>query len=553
MTAMPRKASPKKQVRQGVTRDIIPTDHAEQAYPATNEDSPATPATATRVKGPLVARKEVKVLFFAANADEKRLLAVGQEHDAIDTSIGDKFRLIAKLSGRLSDLHQALLDHRPDILHLACHGSTQAELLLMQDGGGVSPVSAAELAETLRVLQGNLSLVVFNACFSSTQASAVRESVGLAIGMGKPIEDSAAVKFAATLYRALASGLSVQDAFDLGKAALKASSASDAMPGLSAREGIDACKVCFVRNESPNPSFWMWILIAASAVAITLAVVPRLFKQPDAPSPSPGMVRFAAAEVRMGVFAADLRPQECRVIPANEDCAELAHPETIRETHVESFDLDQREVTNGEFATWLKENIDLWRPPDEYGIVTTRADPPIQLIRTRKCGDGLTITPEGRAQVTSESARWPVVCVTWHGADEYCRAHGKRLPLEVEWELAAKGGEGRPFPWGVDRPRQDGVAFDLRYGAQAHPRAAGSSPQDVSPNGVYDLGGNVGEWVEDRRDSIEQKTLRGGSFSSRGPCHLLSSGCARTAGDSFHKDLGFRCARSVIDRQREER
>src|SRR5436190_3702920 len=160
------------------------------------------------------------------------------------------------------------------------------------------------------------------------------------------------------------------------------------------------------------------------------------------------MVRFAAADVRMGVFVPGSRPQECSALTASEDCAELGHPEQVRDTHVASFDLDRMEVTNGEFAAWLNANTDLWRPPDEHGIVTTRREPVIPLIRTKKCGDGLTLTPEGHVQVTAEAARWPVLCVTWHGADEYCRAQGKRLPLETEWELAAKGAEARPFPWG---------------------------------------------------------------------------------------------------------
>jgi formylglycine-generating enzyme required for sulfatase activity len=252
----------------------------------------------------------------------------------------------------------------------------------------------------------------------------------------------------------------------------------------------------------------------------------------------------------MGVFAAGSRPAECSALIASEDCAERADLEAVREARVEPFDLDHLEVTNGEFAAWLNANVDLWQPPGDDGIVATRRTPPVRVVRTTRCGDGLTITPEGRAQVTAESARRPVVCVTWHGADEYCRAQGKRLPLEAEWELAAKGAEGRPFPWGVEPPKQDGVAFELRHGAQVHPRDVGASPQDVSPDGVYDLGGNVAEWVEDRRGNLEQKTLRGGSFASSGPCHLLSSSCARAAGDSYHKDLGFRCARSVIDRPR---
>ena len=297
--------------------------------------------------------------------------------------------------------------------------------------------------------------------------------------------------------------------------------------------------------------WWLWVLIAVSCVALTFAVVPRLFKRPDIPpSPPPGMVRFAAASIHMGLLASGSRPPECRGPAAPVDCAEPAHPEMVQDTNVASFDLDRLEVTNGEFAEWLNKHIGLWQPPGDDGIVRTRSTRAIPLIRTTKCGDGLAITPEGRAQATAASAHWPVVCVYWHGADEYCREHGKRLPVEAEWERAAKGTEGRLFPWGLDLPQHDGVSFDLRYGAQVHPRDVGDSPQDVTPDGVRDLGGNVAEWVEDRRGNVEEKTLRGGSFATTGPCRLLSSSCAHASGDSYHKDLGFRCARSVINRQR---
>jgi formylglycine-generating enzyme required for sulfatase activity len=258
------------------------------------------------------------------------------------------------------------------------------------------------------------------------------------------------------------------------------------------------------------------------------------------------MVRFSAASIRLGVFPTGSRPTQCSALSPSEDCAVLDHPENVGETPVAAFDLDKREVTNAEYAAWLNANVDLWQLTP-YSIVTLAREPAISLIRAELCGDGLTITSEKRAHVTVEVARWPVVCVSWYGASEYCRAHGKRLPLEAEWELAAKGAEGRPFPWGMDLPRQDGVAFELGKGTAAHPRAVGESPQDVTPKGVRDLGGNVAEWTEDGHGHPSMKTLRGGSFASIGPCHLLSSGCARTSANAYRRDLGFRCARSLID------
>ena len=302
---------------------------------------------------------------------------------------------------------------------------------------------------------------------------------------------------------------------------------------------------------------WMlgFLAGAAAGASLVLACVLLWPKNPPLAPPPNDMARFSAASIRPGVFAAGSRPQECSALTGSEDCAVLEHPETNGETPVASFDLDRREVTNEEFAGWLNANVDLWKLTP-YSIVTTQGNPAIPLIRTEQCGDGLTITPDNRAHVGAEAARWPVVCVSWYGANEYCRAHDKRLPLDTEWELAAKGAEGRPFPWGTDLPRQDAVAFELRSTAAVHPRAVGDSLQDVTPEGVHDLGGNVAEWVEDRRGSPSdpsEKTLRGGSFASIGPCHLLGSGCRHIPADKYQKDIGFRCARSVIDRQHKER
>jgi len=292
---------------------------------------------------------------------------------------------------------------------------------------------------------------------------------------------------------------------------------------------------------------WIFALLGAATAGASLVLAVILLGPKTLTVPAPkDMVRFAAATIRPGVFAAGARPPECHALTTSEDCAVLEHPENVAETPVASFDLDRLEVTNGQFADWLNANVDLWKLMP-YGIVTTRGESTLPLLQTESCGNGLTIAPDNRAHVTAEAAHWPVVCVSWYGANEYCRAHGKRLPLDTEWELAAKGAEGRPFPWGADLPRQDGVAFELRSGAAVHPRAVGDSPQDVSPEGVHDLGGNAAEWVAGRAGSPSEKTLRGGSFASIGPCHLLGSGCSHIRADKFQKDIGFRCARSVLD------
>jgi formylglycine-generating enzyme required for sulfatase activity len=556
-----------KQKQRAAMRHVILAGPREQELASADDEHPGAEVTRrARSHGAHAARKRVKILFFAANIRTGEQLALDEEYRAIEQAIRtarhrDAFQLIPKLAARRSDLQDALLEHSPDVVHFACHGSSQAEILLLSDGPGSEPVPAAALASLFGVLRDNLALVVFNACFASEQASAIRQCAGLAIGMRARIEDRAAIAFASALYGALAYGRSVRDAFDLGVAAVEAVDARQKrLPRLFAGTGLDARTVHLVSDARHRRLFGLFGGAAAGALLVLVWLLlrfePSTSQSPAKPSTSPpppsGMARFSAASIRPGVFAAGSRPQECSALTTSEDCAELEHPERVGATHVEAFDLDRFEVANGEFAAWLNRNVDLWKLTP-YGIVTTRNEPAIPLLRTEKCGDGLTITPENRAHVTAEAARWPVGCVAWDGADAYCRAQGKRLPLETEWELAAKGPEGRPFPWGTDLPRQDGVAFELRYGAAVHPRVGGDSPQDVSPEGVHDLGGNVAEWVEDRRGSPNQKTLRGGGFGTIGPCHLLGSGCRHIPPNKYQKDIGFRCARSVIDRQREER
>jgi formylglycine-generating enzyme required for sulfatase activity len=146
----------------------------------------------------------------------------------------------------------------------------------------------------------------------------------------------------------------------------------------------------------------------------------------------------------------------------------------------------------------------------------------------------------------------PVNCVVFEQAKAYCAFRGKRLPTEDEWEYAARGGDGRLFPWGSTAPTKQLCWRGAHDQYRGETCAVASFPDGASPFGVLDMAGSVSEWTASRACFPDgncrqrDRVVRGGHWRHSEPQHVRTTWRDYMEETSTHDALGFRCVQSLL-------
>jgi formylglycine-generating enzyme required for sulfatase activity/tRNA A-37 threonylcarbamoyl transferase component Bud32 len=286
--------------------------------------------------------------------------------------------------------------------------------------------------------------------------------------------------------------------------------------------------------------------VRVPAVAAVAASAPAVV----APSCAAGMVMVPASTFFMGSDERDVEPDER---PAHK-------------VRLDAYCIDRTEVTVASYAACVASGAcsGRWDANEWPGIAKS----------DRAAFDGAC-----NARAPASRGQHPANCVSWMQAHDYCASVGARLPTEAEWELAARGTDGRRYPWGDAEPtssrlnacgaeclawgKKRGVELAAMYrddDGWPTTAPAGSFPAGASPFGALDMTGNVWEWVEDRHGPYEaaesvaptgpavgdERVLRGGAWNGSDSAWVRPTFRFSASPAMQSHGIGFRCAQPLV-------
>ncbi len=297
-------------------------------------------------------------------------------------------------------------------------------------------------------------------------------------------------------------------------------------------------------DEAPVVPSRRWLIIGGVATAGVLVGIGAVVligttgPSPAGPAPTTSSRSWekpvsARVTVPAGAFAMGCAPD------AGSHCARDQQP--VHTVHLDEFLIDRTEVTVAQYRQCVDEDA---------------------------CSaEGLTGSGKEGKDLDRLNCNWneagrsnhPINCVSWSQAQTFCRWAGGALPTEAQWERAARGDDGRLYPWGTNRATCTEAVMKSDEGpacGRGLTWQAGSHPAGASPHGVLDLAGNVREWVQDWYQAQQyddptsdnppgpavgkERVVRGGGWPD-GPDGLRATTRAHLHPDRRATDLGFRC------------
>jgi len=261
-------------------------------------------------------------------------------------------------------------------------------------------------------------------------------------------------------------------------------------------------------------------------------------------TPTPAPTSFADGPHQAGeIMISSIDGMTLVYIPAGmfEMGSEEGNPDQspVHTVSLDAYWMDATEVTNAMFAKFLNASSN----QTEGGVTWLDTQNPSVFIANM----------DGVWQAREEFAEYPVVGVSWYGANAYCTWAGRNLPSEAQWEFAARGNTGFRFPWGDS----DLSCDHARYaGCGNSPVQTASLTLGKSPFGLYEMAGNVAEWVNDRyaADYYSQSPALNPTGPTNGYYRVFRGGyfgSSYIALQPFHRDwagadtresfIGFRC------------
>lgn len=295
---------------------------------------------------------------------------------------------------------------------------------------------------------------------------------------------------------------------------------------------------------APGDRVLLWLAYAYEATGNCESAL-RLYRRVDVANLPDDEQAEAGERIEKGIKECDRPPHDMVLVPGGTfDMGSTrgdADEGPVHEVRLAPYFLDRTEVPVARFTRCVEAGV------CSRESFLTNADKPY-------CNFGKV-----------QREQFPMNCVDWQAASAYCAWVGKRLPTEAEWERAARGPDGRTYPWGEDAPTcgfavmkgdaDDGCGEDRTWEVASRPRG-------VSEYGIFDLAGNVWEWVQDWYDpdyyresspssptgpeTGERRVMRGGSWLSDAAGRSLRSANRDHDLPTYRGNgVGFRCARTA--------